>query len=38
MKTATVRELKRELSNQSHSELLELCLSLSKFKKKIKNY
>ncbi len=36
MKTATVRELKQELSNQSHSELLELCLSLSKFKKENK--
>ena len=36
MKTATVRELKQELSNQSHSELLELCLRLSKFKKENK--
>ena len=36
MKTATVRELKQELSNQSHTELLELCLRLSKFKKENK--
>lgn len=36
MKTATVRELKQELSNQSQSELLELCLHLSKFKKENK--
>jgi len=36
MKTATVRELKQELNNQSHSELLELCLRLSKFKKENK--
>jgi len=36
MKTATVRELKQELSNQSHAELLEICLNLSKFKKENK--
>ena len=32
MKAATVRELKIELSNRSSTELLELCLRLSKFK------
>jgi hypothetical protein len=32
MKAATVRELKLELSNRSSTELLELCLRLSKFK------
>ena len=36
MKTATVRELKEELSHRSGSELLELCLRLSKFKKENK--
>ena len=36
MKTATVKELKQELSHQSHAELLEICLSLSKFKKENK--
>ena len=36
MKTATVKELKQELSNRSPSELLELCLRLSKFKKENK--
>jgi len=36
MKAATVRELKLELSNRSSSELLELCLRLSKFKKENK--
>ena len=36
MKTATVRELKEELSHRSASELLELCLRLSKFKKENK--
>ncbi len=36
MKTATVRELKNELKYRSQSELLELCLSLSKFKKENK--
>ncbi len=36
MKTATVRELKQELSNQTSSELVELCLRLSKFKKENK--
>lgn len=36
MKTATVRELKKELSHRSPTELLELCLHLSKFKKENK--
>lgn len=36
MKTATVRELKIELSEKSNSELVTLCLSLSKFKKENK--
>jgi hypothetical protein len=36
MKTATVSELKKELSNRSPKELLELCLRLSKFKKENK--
>jgi DNA repair photolyase len=36
MKTATVRELKEELSHCSSSELLDLCLKLSKFKKENK--
>ncbi len=36
MKTATVRELKLELKEQSKEELLALCLSLSKFKKENK--
>lgn len=36
MKTATVRELKTELGHRSTSELLELCLRLSKFKKENK--
>jgi vacuolar-type H+-ATPase catalytic subunit A/Vma1 len=36
MKTATVKELKTELGNCSQPELIELCLSLSKFKKENK--
>lgn len=36
MKTATVKELKQELGNQSPDELLELCLRFSKFKKENK--
>lgn len=36
MKAASVKELKEELKNCSQSELLELCLSLSKFKKENK--
>ncbi len=36
MKTATVRELKQELNDRSHIELLELCLRLSRFKKENK--
>ena len=36
MKTATVKELKQELKSRSSSELLELCLRLSKFKKENK--
>lgn len=36
MKAATVSELKKELRHRSHTELLELCLRLSKFKKENK--
>ena len=36
MKTATVKELKTELQHASQTELIELCLSLSKFKKENK--
>jgi hypothetical protein len=36
MKTATVKELKEELSHLSQSELVELCLRLSRFKKENK--
>jgi len=36
MKAATVSEIKKELSNRSSKELLEYCLTLSKFKKENK--
>jgi len=36
MKAATVREIKKELSYRSPSELVDLCLRLSKFKKENK--
>ena len=36
MKTATVKELKTELSHRKPQELLDLCLRLSKFKKENK--
>jgi len=36
MKAVTVKELKTELNYRSHQEILELCLSLSKFKKENK--
>ena len=36
MKSATVKELEQELGVRSHSELLKLCLNLSKFKKENK--
>jgi len=36
MKTATVTELKKELTHHSNKELMELCLRLSKFKKENK--
>ncbi len=36
MKTATIKELKQELSICTHKELLEFCLNLSKFKKENK--
>ncbi len=36
MKTATVRELKSELQYRSQTDLVELCLRLSKFKKENK--
>jgi len=36
MKTATITELKKELTHHSQKELIELCLRLSKFKKENK--
>lgn len=36
MKAVTVKVLKTELNNRSHSEILEICLRLSKFKKENK--
>ena len=36
MRTATVKELKNELSHYSQKELVDICLSLSKFKKENK--
>lgn len=36
MKSATVRELKTELSDRSPQEVLQLCLRLSRFKKENK--
>lgn len=36
MKAATVKELKTELSERSHQDLLALCLRLSRFKKENK--
>ncbi len=36
MKSASVKEIKTELSNYSHQELIELCLRLSRFKKENK--
>ena len=36
MKSATVRELKRELQDRSPKEVLDLCLRLSRFKKENK--
>ncbi len=36
MKTATVREIKTELNDKSPKELIDLCLTLSKFKKENK--
>jgi len=36
MKAATVKEIKTELNNKSHQEILNLCLHLSKFKKENK--
>jgi len=36
MKTATVTEIKKELTHQSPKELIELCLRLAKFKKENK--
>ena len=36
MKTASVKQLKQELNDCSQSELLELCLRLSRFKKENK--
>lgn len=36
MKTATINEIKKELSGIPHAELVELCLRLAKFKKESK--
>lgn len=36
MKSSTLKELKTELQHRSHSELLELCLRLGRFKKENK--
>lgn len=36
MKAVTVKELKKELSNRTPNELLDLCLRLSRFKKENK--
>lgn len=36
MKTATIKQLKDELSDASHQELIDLCLRLSRFKKENK--
>ncbi len=36
MKAVTVKELKTELNNCSNTEMIELCLRLSKFKKENK--
>lgn len=36
MKTATVREIKKELQSRSPEELVDLCLHLSRFKKENK--
>ncbi|AXT20275.1 hypothetical protein D7030_03935 [Flavobacteriaceae bacterium AU392] len=36
MKTATVKQLKDELKDSTHSELVDLCLRLSRFKKENK--
>ena len=38
MKAAVVKEIKEELNARSKEELAEICLKLSKFKKKIKNF
>lgn len=36
MKSSTLKELKTELQHRSHTELLELCLRLGRFKKENK--
>lgn len=36
MKSSTLKEIKQELQYRSHSELLELCLRLGRFKKENK--
>jgi len=36
MKAASIKEVKLELSDKSHKELLELCLRLARFKKENK--
>lgn len=36
MKAATIKVLKEELKHQSHDQLLELCLKLTRFKKENK--
>lgn len=36
MKVATVKEIRTQLDNSSHKELIELCIRLSRFKKENK--
>ncbi len=36
MKTATIKELKTDLEHQSHQDLVQLCLTLARFKKENK--
>ena len=36
MKAASLKEVKTELNHKSHSELLAICLRLSRFKKENK--
>ena len=38
MKAASLKDLKTELTERSHSELLHVCLQLAKFKKENKEW